>query len=93
MGLQETKGPIFIPFQRKALLHECGSGEGLAGTVLSDALDFFDDPNWARPMYVSAHFDEMKVTVANAKTYYEVISCLRFPQLLQSSTMTSRLSF
>ncbi|MAZ47169.1 MAG: hypothetical protein CME65_01315 [Halobacteriovoraceae bacterium] len=51
------------------------------GKLLSKALDMFDDPNFSRPVYVSANYDTDGNRVANAKVPREVRLVPKFPDL------------
>lgn len=51
------------------------------GKLLSKALDMFDDPNFSRPVYVSAHYDTDGNRVADAKVPREVRLVPRFPDI------------
>lgn len=62
---------------------EWGSGSAAdvaKGKILSTALDMFDDPNWARPVYVTATFDDQGRRVANPVVPYEIRFIPSFPR-------------
>lgn len=43
-----------------------------AGHLLSNALDMFDDPNFARPVYVTAGYDQNGIAVENPAVPFEL---------------------
>jgi len=53
-------------------------GQTVAGQLLSKALDMFDDPNFARPVYVTANYDQNGNKVSKPTVPFELRFTPRF---------------